>query len=191
MINESFFTTFPRLETERLVLRAATLEDAIALQQVRTNREVMEYMDTFYHDTLQVSRDFISFNLEAYANKKVIYWMLEDKTSGKTIGDFSFFKIDSKHHRAEIGYTLEPNYWGKGYMTEVMCRLFSFGFNDFNLHSLEANINPQNEKSKGILLKLGFQKEAYFRENFFYKGEYLDSEIYSLLEKDFVPKSIT
>ena len=148
MINESFFTTFPRLETERLVLRAATLEDAIALQQVRTNREVMEYMDTF-------------------------------------------FKIDSKHHRAEIGYTLEPNYWGKGYMTEVMCRLFSFGFNDFNLHSFEANINPQNEKSKGILLKLGFQKEAYFRENFFYKGEYLDSEIYSLLEKDFVPKSIT
>jgi len=35
------------------------------------------------------------------------------------------------------------------------------------------------------LLKIGFQKEAYFRENYFYNGAYLDSEIYSLLAKDF------
>ena len=186
MINEAYFTTFPRLETERLILRAATLEDASALQRIRTNPEVMQYMDTFYHDTLQVSKDFISYNLEGYANKKVIYWMLEEKASGNIIGDFSFWKIDSKHHRAEIGYTLDPSYWGKGYMKETMPRLFSFGFKDFNLHSLEANINPNNDKSRGILLKLGFQKEAYFRENYFYKGEYLDSEIYCLLEKDFI-----
>ena len=112
--------------------------------------------------------------------------MLEEKSSGKTIGDFSFWKIDLKHHRAEIGYTLDPNFWGKGYMKEAMIRLFSFGFKDFKLHSFEANINPKNDKSKGILLKLGFQKEAYFKENFFYNGEYLDSEIYCLLEKNFI-----
>jgi ribosomal-protein-alanine N-acetyltransferase len=186
MVNETYFTTFPLLETERLVLRAATLEDAAALQSIRTNPEVMQYMDTFYHDALQVSKDFITYNIEGFANKKVIYWMIEEKASGKTIGDFSFWKIDSKHHRSEIGYTLDPNYWGKGYMKEAMLRLFSFGFKDFNLRSFEANINPKNDKSKRILLKLGFQKEAYFRENFFYNGEYLDSEIYCLLEKDFI-----
>jgi len=186
MINETCFTTFPRLETERLVLRAATLEDATALQRIRSNPDVMEYMDTFYHDSLEVSKEFISYNLEGYADKKVIYWMLIEKASGSIIGDFSFWKIDSKHHRAEIGYTLDPDYWGKGYMKEAMLQLFSFGFKDLNLHGFDANTNPLNEKSKRILLKIGFQKEAYFRESFFYKGEYLDSEIYCLLEKDFI-----
>ncbi len=185
MINEAHFTTFPLLKTERLLLRATTLEDAPALQRIRTNPKVMEYMDTYYHDTLQVSKDFINYNLDAYANKKVIYWMLEKKASGTTIGDFSFWKIDDKHHRAEIGYTLDPDFWGNGYMKEAMLRLFSFGFKDLNLHSFEANINPKNGNSKNILLKLGFQKEAYFRESFFYNGEYLDSEIYCLLERDF------
>lgn len=185
MINDTYFTNFPQLETERLLLRAATLEDALALQHIRTNPMVMEHMDTFYHDTLQVSKDFISYNLNAYANKKCIYWMLEEKASGKVIGDFSIRKIDAKHHRAEIGYTLDSNYWGKGFMKEAILSLLSFGFKDLNLHSFEANINPKNENSKKILLRLGFQKEAYFRESFFYNGEYLDSEIYCLLEKDF------
>ena len=186
MINETWFTNFPQLETERLLLRAATLEDAMTLQRIRTNPEVMKYMDTFVHDSLQISRDFITYNLDAYANKKVIYWMLEEKASGKTIGDFSFWKIDEKHHRAEIGYTLDPDFWGNSYMKEAMLRLFSFGFKDLNLHSFEANVNPKNENSKKILLRLGFQKEAYFRESYFYNGVYLDSEIYCLLEKDFI-----
>lgn len=185
MINEAHFTKFPTLETERLQLRAATLEDASSLNGIRTNPKVMEYMDTFYHDTLKVSQDFITYNLEGYTNKNVIYWMLEEKSSGKVIGDFSFWKIDKKHHRAEIGYTLDPNSWGKGYMSEAMLKLFSFGFTDLNIHSFEANINPKNQNSKKILLKLGFQEEAYFRESFFYNGEYLDSEIYCLLERDF------
>jgi len=50
---------------------------------------------------------------------------------------------------------------------------------------LEANINPANENSRRLLLSLGFVKEAYFKENYFYNGEYLDSEIYSLLGKNF------
>jgi ribosomal-protein-alanine N-acetyltransferase len=62
--------------------------------------------------------------------------------------------------------------------------LLKFGFRGLNLHSIEANINPQNENSKGVLEKIGFQKEAYFRENYYYKEKFLDSEIYCLLEND-------
>jgi ribosomal-protein-alanine N-acetyltransferase len=70
-------------------------------------------------------------------------------------------------------------------MKEAIRATFNFGFKDFNLHSLEANINPGNQNSRGILTSMGFQKEAYFRENYFYNGEYLDSEIYTLLKSDF------
>jgi [ribosomal protein S5]-alanine N-acetyltransferase len=70
-------------------------------------------------------------------------------------------------------------------MTEAMRTIFKFGFDELNLHSLEANINPLNNNSRAVLKKMGFQKEAYFRENYYYNGDYLDSEIYSLLNSDF------
>ena len=70
-------------------------------------------------------------------------------------------------------------------MKEAIKTLIHFAFHTFNLNSLEANINPKNQNSRSILLKLGFQKEAYFRENYFYNGVFLDSEIYSLLKSDF------
>jgi ribosomal-protein-alanine N-acetyltransferase len=151
----------------------------------------MEHMDTFYHHEIQITKNFITQNLDGYTNKKVIYWMLQEKASGTVIGDFSFWNMDHKHHRTEIGYTLHSDFWGKGYMKEAMLTLFSFGFKDLNIHSFEANTNPKNKNSKNILLKLGFKKEAYFRESFFYNGEYLDSEIFCLLEKDYESNNFT
>jgi ribosomal-protein-alanine N-acetyltransferase len=51
------------------------------------------------------------------------------------------------------------------------------------LHSIEANINPDNLASANLLEKNGFKKEAHFRENFYYNGKFLDSLIYSLVRK--------
>lgn len=53
-------------------------------------------------------------------------------------------------------------------------------------HRIEANMNPNNILSIKLLEKLGFKKEAYFRENFFYNGKFLDSVIYSMIESDYL-----
>lgn len=50
----------------------------------------------------------------------------------------------------------------------------------------KTTINPGNHNFRAILKKMGFQQEAYFRENYFYNGAYLDSEIYALLSSDFI-----
>ena len=69
-------------------------------------------------------------------------------------------------------------------MKESMITLMNFAFNTLKLHSLEANVNPENENSKKALLKLSFRKEGYFRENYYFNGKFLKSEIYSLLKTD-------
>ncbi len=185
MINEIYFDDFSKLETERLFLRKLSLADASEMQSVRSDERVMNYMDSERHLTIQFSEKFIAENLKIYEQKNGMFWALIEKSTGKFIGDFAFWKIDKKNSRAEIGYALKPEFWGKGYMKEAMIRIFNFGFNDLKLHSIEANINPKNESSRGILIKLGFKKEAYFRENYYFNGTYLDSEIYSLLQTDF------
>ena len=97
------------------------------------------------------------------------------------IGMAGLWRIMKEHHRAEIGYTLLPELWNKGLMSEVLKKIIHFGFYEINLHSIEANINPENLASKKVLEKAGFKQEAYFRQNYFYNGQFLDSAIYSLI----------
>jgi len=184
MINDSFFSMYPKLESDRLILRALTLTDAKDIYDIRTNDEVMTYMDSARHESILDSEKFIQHGLDTYAKQQGFFWAILDKSTNQVIGDFSFWRIDHKNHRAEIGYTLKPKYWGQGVMSETMKMLLDFGFNQLNLHSFEANINPQNNGSRQLLLKAGFVKEAYFRENYYFNGEYLDSEIYSLIKSD-------
>tara|TARA_R100001369_G_scaffold92866_1_gene140660 strand:+ start:32547 stop:33128 length:582 start_codon:yes stop_codon:yes gene_type:complete len=189
MINEIYFQEFPILKSERLVLRKLGKEDAKEIQLIRSDERVMKYMDSERHTNIEIAKNFVAENLSMYTQKRGMFWALIEISSQKFIGDFSFWKIDSKNSRAEIGYTLNPEFWGKGLMKEAMIKIISFGFNHLKLHSLEANINPENENSRGILTNLGFLKEAYFKENYYFNGEFLDSEIYSLLEPNFKYKT--
>ena len=97
------------------------------------------------------------------------------------IGNIALWRIDKAHHRAEIGYILCPEQWGKGIMDEAMKVVLFYAFNEMKLHSIEAQINPHNLQSEKLLQKNGFIKEAHFRENYFYNGRFLDTVVYSLV----------
>ena len=187
MINEEYFINFPSLESERLIYRRFTLDDAKEIYAIRSHPEVMKYMDSTPHTSIKDSEEFIVKNFDSYKNSNGIFWAIIEKSSGVFIGDFSYWNFDKKNKRGEIGYSLKPKYWGKGYMSESMQRLLHFGLYELQLHSIEANINPNNNNSRNALLRMGFQKEAYFRENYYYNGQFLDSEIYALLKNDFNP----
>ena len=66
-------------------------------------------------------------------------------------------------------------------MQEAVAAVLSYGFSAIKLHSVEANINPANVASKKLLEKNGFVQEAYFKENFYYNGRFMDAPIYALL----------
>ncbi|MBN2281770.1 MAG: GNAT family N-acetyltransferase [Candidatus Marinimicrobia bacterium] len=187
-INEEVFVSFPNFETQRLLLRRFRLSDAERLFEIRSNFRVMRYMDTFPEPNIQAIRHKIQEMNLAFDLKLGLNWAIMDKQSDKMIGYFGIWRIEWDNCRGEIGYSLDPDYWGNGYMSEVFQTIIPFGFRQLNLHSMEANINPHNESSRKILLKHGFVKEAYFQENFFFDGQFLDSEIYSLLEKNFISR---
>ena len=69
-------------------------------------------------------------------------------------------------------------------MTETLSRMIGFAFDDLQVHSIKANVNPNNARSIALLEKANFRKEAYFRENYLYNGHFYDSVIYVLLETD-------
>jgi ribosomal-protein-alanine N-acetyltransferase len=183
-INERIFQIFPELESERLFFRAYKKDDAQTLLNLRSDKNISKYMDTAIPRDIEDTEKRIEGYQNAFNENNGITWALIEKTSNTLIGDFGIWQIDRQNSRGEIGYILHPNSWGKGYMTETLDTLIRFGFNDLNLHSYAANVNTENDNSKTLLLKFGFKLEASFRENFYYDGQFLDSEIYCLIKSD-------
>ncbi|MEJ5994047.1 GNAT family N-acetyltransferase [Pedobacter sp. Du54] len=176
------FKEFPILTTERLVLREHAITDAPTLFKMRTNEEVMRFIHRERPTTVQDIETFIeSFN-EGYRRGQHIAWVISLKDDpDQMVGSIGYWRTNFPNYRAEIGYMLHPDYWRKGIVSEALKTTIDFGFVDMKLHSIQANINPGNEASRQILLKHDFVKEAYFKEDYYFGGKFLDSEIYSLL----------
>lgn len=103
------------------------------------------------------------------------------KDSDEFIGAIGLYRINWDAHRSEIGYILNPKHSGKGYMHEACKALLKFAFEEIGFHSLEAVINSDNIPSIKVVEKLGFVREAYFKENTVRAGKFIDTVIYSII----------
>ncbi len=176
---------FPVITTARLLLGPIQKADATALLLLRSDEKVMQYIDKERTKTIAEAEALIKHINDDADNNNGITWRisLKDADPNQLVGTIGFWRIIKQHHRAEIGYMLHPGLWGKGFMQEALQAVIDFGFNNMQLHSIEAHINPANAASAGILEKMGFIREAYFKEDFYFRGKFLDSAIYSLLNK--------
>lgn len=174
------FTTFPTLQTHRLLLREITPEDAPAIFQMRSDPRVMRYIGRPPMEDIEEAQKLIETYQQSYQQNESVNWAicLRERPEWQ-IGTIGFWKMDKVNHRTEIGYTLHADYWRQGIMDEALTAAIEYCFKTLNFHSIEANTDPENEASGRILEKHGFVQEAYFRENFFSEGRFLDSRIYS------------
>lgn len=177
------FTPFPNLETERLYLRRVVKEDVNEIFALRSNKETMKYIPRPLVKTEEDALAHITMIDEKIENNEGINWAITLKNDSKLIGLIGHYRIKPEHFRAEIGYMLLPEYHGKGIITEAIKETVKYGFEIMKLHSIEAVIDPENLASESVLQKSGFIKEAHFKENEYYEGRFLDSVIYSILNK--------
>ncbi len=181
---EPNFQPFPEIRTDRLLLRRIVPGDAHLFYALRTNENVMKYIDKEPPKSIEEVKamlDRINSDLE---NNNGITWAIclpQDKE--QLIGTVGFWRLVKQNYRAEIGYMLHPGYWRRGIMEEAVAAAIAYGFTSMNLHSIEANINPGNAASAALLEKLGFVREAYFKEDYYFRGKFLDSAIYCRLNK--------
>jgi len=98
------------------------------------------------------------------------------------IGKCILFQFNHENHRAEIGYILNRNYWRRGYMFQALEAVIDFAFGTLKLHRLEADVDPDNAGSLGVLEKLGFEREGLFRDRWLQNGEWVDSVMLGLVK---------
>jgi len=178
------FNPFPELHSGRLRLRAIQEEDAAAHFAVRSDSRVNEFLDAQIYTEISQSEDIIKKIKNGIEENTAIAWAICLQEDPTLIGLIGFWRTIPEHHRAEIGYSLHPDHWNKGIMYEALRLILDYCFGTMKIHSVEANVNPNNIASKKVLEKHGFQLEAHFKENYYFHGKFLDSYIYSLLEKN-------
>lgn len=186
MVLELDFTSFPIIETERLILRRIGMDDANDLFLLRSNEEAVKYLDRPMHSSINETRELIKKIEDNIQQNKAIAWGISLKSKIQLIGTIGYHRIENEHYRAEIGYMIHPDYWRTGLTSEAIKPVINFGFNQMNLHSIEANVNPGNIASIKLLEKHKFTKEAHFKENYFYNGKFLDSAIYSRVKMNII-----
>src|SRR6185437_9762260 len=168
------FTHFPTLTTERLRLRRVEPRDIEALYAIYSDAETMRY---FGHEPYQSREEVVEtlrLREEDYTARRAIRWGIALKDSDVLIGNCSFHHFDEGRFRSETGYVLNRAYWSQGIMTEALAAIISYGFGEMGLHRIEAIIDIANERSKGVLLKLGFQYEGNLRQRYYMRGGFAD-----------------
>jgi len=102
----------------------------------------------------------------------------------KMVGTCGFTAFNCSSDSAEVGYVLNPEYWGKGIATEALTRILHYAFHDLKLHRVEAKYIEGNERSRRVMEKVGMTFEEIMREGMLIKGTYVNVGICSILASE-------
>ena len=181
---------FPTITTDRLFLRQFKKSDSQAVFNIFSQDIVTKYYILDTMKKIEQAKKLVASNIGLYGKKAGIRWAIVMKgKQDSVIGSAGFGSPNRKFHSIEIGYSLHPDYWGKGIMTEALAAIFEHSFSqDFFMHlnRIEALVELGNKASTALLKKLGFQEEGIRREHGFWKGRYNDMRSFSLLRRDWI-----
>ena len=151
---------FPRLITDRLVLRQLEMQDDGEIFFLRSDKTVNKFLASPIAKSIQDARDFIEKIVKSTSNNESVYLAITIKGNNKLIGTICIWNIEREENKAEIGYVLHPAYSGKGFMNEAVTAVIQYGFRQMKLRFLDAVVHPENKRSIILLERNGFTNAA-------------------------------
>ncbi|WP_375558963.1 GNAT family N-acetyltransferase [Bernardetia sp. OM2101] len=143
------------LETERLLIEEANLNDASFFLELLNSPNWLEFIGDRNIKSLEDARKYVQESLiDNYTKNDFGFYKMSLKKSNEAIGAVGFLKRDYLDF-PDIGYAILPNYEGKGYVSEAAQAVFEYGKNKLHLKEIVAFTTEENLASQKILLKIG------------------------------------
>lgn len=173
------------LTTKRLVLREFEEEDWSTVFAYQSDPRYLRY-NHWTHRTEQDVRDFVRMFLGQREEEPRTKFQLAITlaSDGRLIGNCGIRMKTPDAREADLGYELDPHFWGSGFATEAASRLLAFGFRDVGLHRIWAWCIAENLASARVLEKIGMRQEGHLRENEWMQGRWWDTLVYAILEQE-------
>jgi RimJ/RimL family protein N-acetyltransferase len=143
----------------RIFLEKMTAKDFEAFYALAGNSKVMEMITGKPQTREEALRKFKSLLGNNRWKESLGSFMVFEQASSQLLG---FAKLELKganQKEAELGYSLLPEFWGKGFGSEIAEQLMKVAESDPDLTRIYADVDPSNMASKKILLRLGFVPE--------------------------------
>lgn len=168
--------------SERLTLRPLRLQDVDVMFSYRSNPRVYQYQ-CWEPKTAEEIETFIASlsDRDPDTPGKWFQFGIEEKDTGKLIGDTGFRTTQSDSRQAEVGITLSPDFQGHGYATEGLRAILDYLFIELKKHRVFGSVDPRNAASIALMQRIGMRKEAHHIQSLWFKGAWADDLIYAVL----------
>jgi ribosomal-protein-alanine N-acetyltransferase len=163
-----------------MTLRPMRPSDGDALHAVWGDAEAMRYWDSPPMRSASVTRSVVARQCEEAKHGEALYWAMCLDGQRAPIGACDLSELDTHHRRAEIGFLVAREFWGKGYALEAMRAVVGYATNALKLERLSARTHSGNERSEALLKRLGFRHEGTLRAFVWREGTRRDCELYGL-----------
>jgi ribosomal-protein-alanine N-acetyltransferase len=151
--------TFNIIETEHLMLRPLSMQDANDMFEYASKPENLIYVFPAHQNLAETRLTIATLFMKAPLGK----WAIELKSEHKMIGTIDFVKLDEKNRTAEIGYVLNHRYWGQGLMTEAVRTLTEIALTEFGMRYLDILVDVENVGSLKVAEKSGYTLQENYK----------------------------
>jgi Acetyltransferases, including N-acetylases of ribosomal proteins len=172
---------FNEIESKRLILRPLKMSDAEDMFAYASKKENLKYIFPAHTD-LETTKISIA-NL--FMKEPLGKWAIVEKSTDKMIGTIDFVKVNPFDSHAELGYVLNKDYWGQGYMTEVVKTVTDFSFQEFGLKTLDIVVDKRNIASSRVAEKCNYKKFDEYKSANKYTKEIVNFIKYRLNRTDY------
>lgn len=172
-----------KLETERLILRKITINDAEqAFENWTNDPKTTRYLSWNPHKKIEVTKKVFLDWISQYNSKTFYQWVVEIKSTKQIIGTIGVINKEIEYKTAEVGYCYGSKFWNNGYGTEALKCVINFLINDVGFELIEAKHMSSNPASGKIMEKAGMKYETTLKNRVIDKitGERVNWEIFVL-----------
>ncbi len=175
------------LETERLILRRFTAEDAAPMfENWAADPDVTKYLPWKEYSRADDVRAYLKGLEEKYLSPDFYDWCIVWKENGEPIGSAGAVSVNDRLRSFSVGYCLSKKYWGRGIIPEAVNAVLKHFFETVGAARVSGAHFVDNPKSGRVLAKCGFKEEGLLRKNALDNaGNFVDVKLYALTDDDY------
>ena len=179
------------IETQRLILRRATTEDAPAMfDNWASHPDVTKFLTWPVHTSPDITRQVLGSWVDGYQQNNFYQWLIVPKDLGQPIGSISGMNPNDSLSSVEIGYCIGPRWWHQGIMTEALQGVIRYLFETCDFHRITAKHDVNNPHSGGVMKKCGMTYEGTSKQSDRNNQGICDTVHYAILKREWNrPKS--
>jgi [ribosomal protein S5]-alanine N-acetyltransferase len=181
-----------RLETERLLLRPFTQDDAPAVYRNWANDpEVTRYLTWPTHTGAEATQALLADWVLRYTDPEWYQWAIVPKGSSEPVGSISVVQKNDSVRSVHIGYCIGRQWWRQGITSEALSEILRFFFEEVGVNRVDARFDPRNPNSGRVMAHCGMTREGTIRQADRNNQGITDCTVYGILAGEYFARKET